>query len=388
MLGVTSSPAWSRLAADSPNAPLVYNHPDFILGSEALLRDDHERAEQLIGGLAEMARTAGDLELNASFLLHLAWIDLRRGRLEAARAMLEESLRVRADGLHDQTPLALLARVAALQGDLEGARALAQDALEMAQRTSDRIWEIACWWGLGLADVSEGRYESAIGHLLRVDALMDQASWGHPNIAPWYADGVEALLALGRLDDAVDLTERAEADAARMDIPTVTAMAARCRALVLAHIGDMAAAEVVLTEGFAVEEAFSLPIEAGRTLLTLGVVRRRMRQKARARADLVRARDIFRACGAAVWEARAERELERTAAAATGLALTSSERSVAELAAAGVPNREIAGRLYISEKTVEAVLTRVYRKLSVRSRTELARHPDLDHPAPSTHGQG
>jgi DNA-binding NarL/FixJ family response regulator len=54
---------------------------------------------------------------------------------------------------------------------------------------------------------------------------------------------------------------------------------------------------------------------------------------------------------------------------------------VAELAASGVPNREIAGRLYLSEKTVEAVLTRVYRKLSVRSRTELARHPDLEQSA-------
>jgi DNA-binding CsgD family transcriptional regulator len=379
MLGVTSSPTWSRLVADAPSSPLIYTHPDYLVGEAALLRDDHERAEQLIGDLAERARSAGDLRLHADFSAHLAWIDLRRGRLAAARATLEECLRVVADGRHDEAPLSLLARVVALQGDVEGSRALAQEALGMAQQSADRVWEIACWWGLGLADVSVGRYAEALGHLDRVDALMPRESWRHPNVAPWYADGVEARLALSRLDDAVALTERAEADAARMGIPTVRAMAAQCRGLVLAHTGDLAGAEIVLTEAHEIYDAFTLPVEAGRALLACGAVRRRMRQKAQSRTDLARARDIFRECGAAVWEARAERELERAGAAATGAALTSSERSVAGLAAAGVPNKEIAGRLYLSEKTVEAVLTRVYRKLSVRSRTELARHPDLEH---------
>jgi DNA-binding NarL/FixJ family response regulator len=383
MLGVhdTSSAMWSRLVADSTNAPLAYRHPDLLLGSEALLRDDHEGAEHLFGGLAERARVAGDLGLHADLLFHLAHIDLRRGRLAAARAALEENLRVRADGRTDEATFSLLAQVVAWQGDLGRARALAQEAIATARRGSDRIWEIEGWFVLGLADVAEGQYEAAVGHLLHVEALLQQASCGHPNIVPWFPDGVEALLAVDRLGDAADVTDRADAVATQVDIPTARAMAARCRGLVLAHSGELARAEAVLAEAHGVYEEFGVAIEAARTLLSLGAVRRRMRQKARARADLARARDVFRACGAVIWEARAEHELERAAAAAAGAALTSSERSVAELAASGVHNREIAGRLYISEKTVEAVLTRVYRKLSVRSRTELARHPDLEHSA-------
>jgi len=72
-----------------------------------------------------------------------------------------------------------------------------------------------------------------------------------------------------------------------------------------------------------------------------------------------------------VWAARAGRELERSSSAVSGAALTGSERAVADLAGSGATNREIAAALYLSEKTVEAVLTRVYRKLSVRSRTQL-----------------
>jgi len=71
--------------------------------------------------------------------------------------------------------------------------------------------------------------------------------------------------------------------------------------------------------------------------------------------------------------ARVDEELHRAAGARAGLELTVGERTVAELAAAGVTNREIGAQLYLSPKTVETVLTRVYRKLGVRSRTELAR---------------
>ena len=80
-----------------------------------------------------------------------------------------------------------------------------------------------------------------------------------------------------------------------------------------------------------------------------------------------------------MWAARAQSELERSAAITAGRELTGSERAVAELAASGATNREIATELYLSEKTVEAVLTRVYRKLAVRSRAQLARHSKLAH---------
>jgi DNA-binding CsgD family transcriptional regulator len=196
-------------------------------------------------------------------------------------------------------------------------------------------------------------------------------------VFPWFAEAVEALLALDRFDEAVAVADQVADQAAHIDIPTAGAHAARCRGLVLAHAGDLKGAEVQLAGAFGVEDAFGVRMEAARSLLALGIVRRRLRQKALAREDLARARDMFRGCGAAAWEARAARELERATATPAGAELSEGERSVAALAAAGVTNREIAGRLFLSEKTVEAVLTRVYRKLAVRSRTELAHHPDL-----------
>jgi DNA-binding NarL/FixJ family response regulator len=110
-----------------------------------------------------------------------------------------------------------------------------------------------------------------------------------------------------------------------------------------------------------------------RTLLALGVVRRRRRQKAAARDALTEAQGIFASVGAQVWAERAGEELRRAAGARDGEELSRGERSVAELAALGRTNREIAAELYLSPKTVEAVLTHVYRKLGVRSRTELSR---------------
>lgn len=116
-----------------------------------------------------------------------------------------------------------------------------------------------------------------------------------------------------------------------------------------------------------------MPLERARALLTLGVVRRRRRQKAAARNALTQAQAIFTHAGARVWTERAAEELRRASAGRAGDDLSRGERSVAELAAEGRTNREIAAELYLSPKTVEAVLTHVYRKLGVRSRTELSR---------------
>ena len=173
------------------------------------------------------------------------------------------------------------------------------------------------------------------------------------------------------------ITEDLAALAKSWELATSSAPALRCRALLLENAGDLDAAAAALDESLALSEPLDNPLEHARTLLVRGIVHRRRRQKALSRADLTRARDLFSQAGATVWAARAGRELERSSAAVAGNGLTSAERAVAQRAAAGATNREIAAALYLSEKTVEAVLTRVYRKLSVRSRTEFGHHPEL-----------
>lgn len=121
-------------------------------------------------------------------------------------------------------------------------------------------------------------------------------------------------------------------------------------------------------------ERLPQPLELGRTLLVLGTVRRRMRQKRRAREALEQAIATFEALPVPLWADRAHVELGHIGGRpAAGWELTATERQVAALVAEGLTNREVASRLYVTQKTVEFHLRNVFRKLGVRSRTELAR---------------
>ncbi|HEX5622711.1 MAG TPA: helix-turn-helix transcriptional regulator [Solirubrobacteraceae bacterium] len=121
-----------------------------------------------------------------------------------------------------------------------------------------------------------------------------------------------------------------------------------------------------------------IPLDAARTRLAYGAALRRSRQKAAARAALEAASDEFGALGARAWAARAQAELGRVGGRPPSAGvLTPTERRVAELVAQGLQTKQVAGRLFVSPKTVEGHLTRIYGKLGVGSRTELARR--LDH---------
>jgi DNA-binding NarL/FixJ family response regulator len=124
-----------------------------------------------------------------------------------------------------------------------------------------------------------------------------------------------------------------------------------------------------------------LPFDRARTLLALGVARRRANDRRRARATLEEAREVFRSGGAAVWEQRAVEELARIGgrAPASG-GLTPIEQRVVELVTAGQTNRQVAAALFLSTRTVEGHLSRVYGKLGVRSRVELTRRLDAGSP--------
>jgi DNA-binding NarL/FixJ family response regulator len=114
-------------------------------------------------------------------------------------------------------------------------------------------------------------------------------------------------------------------------------------------------------------------LELGRTLLAYGTVLRRTKRKRLAREKLEEALGIFRSLSAPAWIKRAESELSRVAPAAAGASeLTPTEAKIAQLVAGGRTNKEVAAQLFVSVKTVEANLSRIYAKLSLRSRSELA----------------
>jgi len=181
---------------------------------------------------------------------------------------------------------------------------------------------------------------------------------------------VESLVALGEGERARAELERLEERGRTFPRLWITVALPRARALVLAAEGDVSGALAALDE-LDLDAAAKLPFELGRAQLVRGRLLRRTKQK-RAAADTLReALATFERLGAPAWEAQARAELDRVGLRRSPDELTATERRVAELAAEGLTNREVASKAYMSPKTVQANLTRIYRKLGIRSRAEL-----------------
>jgi DNA-binding CsgD family transcriptional regulator len=214
---------------------------------------------------------------------------------------------------------------------------------------------------------------AAVDHLLPlVDTDEDVSLW--PAFATrTLSNASEALVAAGDLERALSLVGQLEEHARSMAVPSAIAAAARCRALVLAQDGNVDAARASVEKALREHARLHEPFELARTYLAQGSIERRAKRKAEARMALGKAEAIFDELGARLWLERAQRELARTGVTRSfDRQLTPTERRVAELAASGAHNKEIAGALFVSVKSVEANLSRVYAKLGIRSRVELA----------------
>ena len=151
------------------------------------------------------------------------------------------------------------------------------------------------------------------------------------------------------------------------------AQVTRCRGLVAAARGDVEDALSLLERATIEHDAAGDPFGRARALLALGVIRRRARQKRPAREAIDAAIAGFETLGAAGWVDKARAELGQIGGRTQSSRLTAAELRVAKLVAAGKTNREVAAALFLGERTVGGHLTRIYAKLGVRSRTELAR---------------
>jgi DNA-binding CsgD family transcriptional regulator len=223
---------------------------------------------------------------------------------------------------------------------------------------------------LGFLELSLG--EPAAAHAV-LEPLLARSGIGHPSAAAAAPDDVEALVELGRVDEAETLLAELAAHVERTGRRRRRAAVSRCRALIAAAKGDGAAGITDAEDALALCGGGVEPLERARTLLVLGQVRRRAKQRGSAREALDAARALFEEIGTPLWAERARAELRRVGGRrASPDELTPSERRIAELVAGGRTNREVAAELFVTVHTVEKALTRVYRKLGVRSRTELA----------------
>src|SRR5262249_48321843 len=193
------------------------------------------------------------------------------------------------------------------------------------------------------------------------------------NECDFVIDDVEALIALGRLDKAVALLEPFEQVAVALDRPTARGRCGRCRGLLLAANGDLPGALAALVGAVEHHQRVSRPFQPARTLLALGVMERRAKKKAAARAPLAQALATFDRVGARLWVEKAQTELGRIGGRAPSRwELTPTEERVAALVAVGHTNREVAAELVISVRTVDWNLRKIYSKPGTPSRRELA----------------
>src|SRR5207247_2385253 len=193
--------------------------------------------------------------------------------------------------------------------------------------------------------------------------------WGAPDARPWTADYAEALLEIGRIDDAVRVIDLWEADATRLARERVLAHVTRCRGLVSAARGAVAEAASSLDQAAARHEEVGDAFGRARALLALGIVLRRTRQKRPAREAIHDALGGFEQLGAATWVEKARAELGRIGGRKRAEGLTAAERRVAVLVAAGLTNREVArerrARSAAEERTEGTTRVRFERSIHV-----------------------
>jgi DNA-binding CsgD family transcriptional regulator len=310
---------------------------------------------------------------SAHALWGLAWVELWAGRWELAAVLAAQAHGISSQyGLEvpqDHLPIAL---IALHRGQLELAREHSGTALQMAaeQFGSHPPQHLAI---MGLSALWGGDREDGLEWLGKADRRASELGWKESSVRWWSSDYAELLLELGRIDDAIRVVEIWEADARRADREWVLAHVTRCRGLVAAAQGEVEQSDELLLGAVAEHEAVGDPFGRARALLAVGVVRRRSRQKRVAQEAIEEALRGFEELGAATWAERARAELGRIGGRRREEGLTSAERRVANLVAEGRTNREVAATLFLAERTVASHLTRIYAKLGVRSRTELAR---------------
>ncbi|MGY4649068.1 DNA-binding CsgD family transcriptional regulator [Mycobacterium sp. URHB0021] len=266
----------------------------------------------------------------------------------------------------------------------DDARAAIADAIDASKRNGSTWLEEWSLTALGFLETSLGNHEAALNTLEPL--LVRHASM--PNSTEIFAasfvpDAVEALTALGRVDEAAYLADTMESNGRRLGRAWMLAVGARCHSMALAAGGDTDAALAAAHRAMAEHDRVPMPFERARTQLFLGQLTDR-RQTEDPAAALRAALTTFERLGTPLWADRARAELTRTEAARRRPAgLSTAEQRVAELAATGMTNRDVAAALYISPKTVEATLARVYRKLGIKSRGELGRRIATDTAGPT-----
>jgi DNA-binding CsgD family transcriptional regulator len=394
LMGHPAAPATIKRALKEPQDPKVACHHNGAGSARfrwLVMGDQLAEARATVTALLREVRRRGSVESEVHFLRGLAETELRAGHCGRALDLAGESLRLARDSGIGETASAMLTSLTeASGGDVDRALALAREAVEHAEEDGDQMYLSRALGALGYAQLVAGDPAGTVRSLRRVRELERGLGITDPARGRWHGDLAEALVRIGEPAEAQDVIDVTREHALRLGRESVLAVLDRAEALVRAARGDHEAAESQLTSAQDRLAKLGYGLEEARAAFALASLRGGLPGPAEGArrpnsASYDEATRLFRRCRALPWlrqvdAALAAPEPEPAAAAAAALGgldglegLASMERQVAALVMEGATNREIAARLFISVKTVEATLTRVYRKLGIRSRVDIVR---------------
>ena len=340
--------------------------------------EEYATARTLLTWAVGVQRSGGSLLHLPQSLIELAELDFRVGRWVPALAGAYEAIAL-FEETSQRTELAAAqattARIEAALGRDEDCRRRVQAAVAADAASGLLLASAYAGAALGLLELGRGDPEAAIVALEPVERIVHEGGLGEPWLVQWAPDLVEACSHAGRTERAVAVLDGFERQARATGRISALAAAARCRGI-LAPDG---AFEQRFVDAIELHDRVPTPFERARTELAWGERLRRAGRRAEARDRLNRALQAFDGLGAVPWADRARSELRASGQSVLTPeqraedALTPQELQVAALVAGGATNREAAAALFLSVKTIEFHLGHVYRKLGIRSRTELAR---------------
>jgi DNA-binding CsgD family transcriptional regulator len=358
-------PFWSLLASvgNALGAQLMWSGD--LVGSRRTL-------ERTYRGLVDR----GHYTILWETLALLSELESRAGAFGPALEYAEELVEITVESGYDETrDLGLWVRALAEThlGFVEPARRDAIEGLALAEEHGDLSHVITNRSVLGFLELSRGELQASSRYLEPLPDLLGPRGIVEPGVYPFVPDYVEALVGIGRIERAAEVLEPFEHWGVELDRPLALATSARCRGLITS-VEDPVTSLEHLERAIGLHDRVGQPFELARTQLVLGVAQRRARQKRNARDSLGSALATFDELGTPLWAGKARAELGRIGGRApAGVGLTPSERRIAELVAEGKTNKEVAAALVVAVRTVESALTQIYRKLDIRSRTQLAR---------------
>ncbi|CAL9289867.1 helix-turn-helix transcriptional regulator [Streptomyces sp. SudanB52_2052] len=396
LMGHPDAPATVKRALREPQDPYVACHHNGAGSARfrwLIMSDQLPQARATITALLREVRRRGMVESEVHFLRFLAETELRSGHCGRALDLARESLRLARDsGIGEGASAMLTSLAEASAGDVDRALALAREAADHAEVDGDQMYLSRALAALGYAQLVAGDPAATVRSLRRVRELEQSLGITDPARGRWHGDLAEALVRIGEPVEAQDVIDTARVHALRLGRESVLAVLDRAEALVRAARGEHEAAAVRLASVRDRLGGLGYGLEEARAAFALARLRAQAAAFPRAGgaplpgpASYDEAARLFRRCRALPWL----RQVDAAATAGAAVVepapvaapvvrdalegLASMERQVASLVMEGATNREIAARLFISVKTVEATLTRVYRKLGIRSRVDIVR---------------